>query len=144
MSVLPIFVQLSKFEQIEILRAEIELREEELKTAEKQIRVILFELERQKYLQTVHQLFQQLQAPEQAGDVPQLNANREALNNAIQSMKAALGALEADTAGQSAPASRGLQAQRAGGAAAPSAVRRAKFDSFDDFKATRPGPGGEK
>lgn len=149
MSLPPIVIQLSKFEQIEILRTEIEAREEELKNAEKQIRVVLFEVERQGFLQSIHVLFQDLQPPAEAARIQQLTETREALNDAIQTMKNTLAMLEGETAGQSAPASRGLQALRSAGpgagagsgsgAAAPVAPKRARFDSFDDFKSSKQG-----
>ena len=141
MALPPIQIQLSKFEQLEIVRAEIELREKELKQTEKSIREVLFEVERQRYLQTIHPIFSQLPPPEQAANLPQLHANREALAAAIEAMQAAVKALEGATAGQTAPPSRGLGALRqqqagAGGsaagapAAATAAPRRAKFDTF--------------
>ena len=143
MSLPPIQIHLSKFEQIEILRSEIELREHELKQTEKSIREVLFEQERQKYLQTIHPIFAQLPEPPHAENMPQMLANREALGAALLVMQEALNALETETAGQAAPPSRNPGLPRAGaagsaGAAAGSAVpRRAKFDSFDDFKANR-------
>jgi hypothetical protein len=143
MALPPIHLQLSKFEQIEILRAEIELREGELKQAEKQIRDTLYELERQRYLQSVHPIFSQLPPPEQAANLTQFNANREALGEAIQAMQTTLGALEAETAGQVAPPSRGLNTPRPGTAPGTGAgalpPRRPKFDSFDDFRANKGG-----
>jgi len=84
----PIQIQLTKFENIEILRQEIELREEELKQTEKYIRGILWEVERQKYLQTVHPLFQQLQTPAEAANLPQFHSNREALAAAVETTAA--------------------------------------------------------
>ncbi|HYF48928.1 MAG TPA: hypothetical protein VEJ63_05965 [Planctomycetota bacterium] len=145
MALPPIQIQLSKFEQIEILRQEIELREGELKQTEKSIREVLFELERQRYLQTIHPIFGQLPQPQQAATLPQLQANREALADAITTMQTALTALESETHGQTAPPSRNpsvLRQQQAGGAGAAGAAgapRRAKFDSFDDFRANRTG-----
>jgi len=135
----PITVQLTKFEQIEILRAEIETRDEELRKTEGQIRDILFEIERQRYLQALHPLFAKLSPPQEAANLPQLQTHKDALRGAIQVMEAALAALEKETAGQAAPASRGLGRPGAGpaGAAGP----RRKFDSFDDFRANKP-PGG--
>ncbi|MBI3828105.1 MAG: hypothetical protein HY291_01220 [Planctomycetes bacterium] len=143
----PIQVQLSKFEQLEILRQEIELREEEFKQTEKYIRTIMWEVERQKYLQSIHPLFQQLQPPAEAASLVQFTANREALQSAIDVMKLQLQALEAETRGQAVPP--GLRAsmpQRPGAPSAaasaaggiPGAAKR-KFDSFDDFRTQRPG-----
>jgi hypothetical protein len=141
MALPPISVQLSKFEQLEILRGEIELREGELKHVDKQIKDCMFELERQRFLQGIHAVFQQLPPPEHAATLPQLNANRQVLADAIEAMLAMQKQLEAETSGQAAPPSRnpGLRpgpaaAQPAGGAGAP---RRAKFDSFDDFRASK-------
>jgi len=145
MALPPIQIQLSKFEQLEILRSEIELREGELKQTEKSIREVLFEQERQKYLQTIHPIFSQLPPPQHAATLPQLHANREALGEAIVVMQTAFQALEAETHGQNAPPSRNPSVLRsaagASGAAAPAAgaPRRAKFDSFDDFRANKTG-----
>jgi len=137
----PITVQLSKFEQVEIVRQEIETRETELKHVEKQMRECMFELERQRFLQTLHPIFQQMTKPEQAAHLPQLSATRESLAGAIQNMQATLTALEAETLGQHAPPSRNPGLQRApAGAPAAGAPRRAKFDNFEDFRAAK-GPG---
>ena len=140
----PIQVQLTKFENIEILRQEIELREEELKQTEKCIRGILWEVERQRYLQSVHPLFQQLQAPAEAANLPQFLSNREALASAVEAMQATLQRLEAETKGQAAPPGlQGGQPSRAGQpGAAGLGARKSKFDSFDDFRTQRPGGPG--
>lgn len=136
----PITVQLSKFEQIEILRLEIEARQEELKKTEQQIRECLYEIEKQRYLQTLHPLFQTVPPPENAAHLAQFNAHRESLTEAVQVMEAALTSLQGETAGQTAPPSRLLS--RPGGPANPAAgvsAPRRKFDSFDDFKSSRTG-----
>ena len=133
MALPPIQVQLSKFEQIEILRAEIELREQELRQTEKQIRDLLFESERQKYLRSVHPIFNQLPAPESAAHLPQLNANRDALGEALEAMRSSLAKAEAETAGQTAPPSR----NPAAGLPRPAQPRAARFDSFDQFRANK-------
>ena len=144
---LPIIqLQLSPWEQIEILRQEIELRENELKETEKYIRTILWEVERQRYLQSIHPLFQQLQPPAEAGNLTQLQANREALGAAIEVMQAGLSALEDATRGKAAPPGvRGVpsrpgapQAPGAPGAPGAGQAKRARFDSFDDFRTQRP------
>lgn len=134
MALEPINIQLSKFEQIEVLRQEIELRGEELKETEKSIRAVLWEIERIKYLSTVHPLFRQLPQPAEAANLPQLQANREALGQAIEALKVSLTALEGETKGmQPPPARAGMPG--AGAGAAP----RKKFDSFDDFRTRNPG-----
>jgi hypothetical protein len=132
MALPPIQVSLTKFEQIEILRAEIDLREKELHETDKQIRKIMFENERQKYLQGIHPAFQQLSPPEGMEQLAQLNLNRETLGTACEALRAALGALEAETGGPSAP--RAQAASPAAGAAS----RRPKFDSFEKFGQNKP------
>jgi len=145
MALPPIQVQLSPFEQLEILRQEVELRGEELKETEKYIRQLQFEVERQNYLKSIHPLFQQLQAPAEAANMPQLLANREALAGAIDTMKAALASLELAAKGRAvSPGVRPTMPTRPGVPPLPSAPglagvpKRAKFDSFDDFRMQKP------
>jgi chromosome segregation ATPase len=127
----PITVQLTKFEHLEILRAEIETREGELKQLERQVREILFEMERQKYLQTVHAVFRELRPPADAVNLPQLQARRETVTEAVQALQATVANLERETAGQVPTGT----ARPATGA--PGARPGRKFDSFEDFKANR-------
>jgi len=145
MALPPIQVQLSPFEQLEILRQEVGLREEEFKETEKYIRQLQFEVERQNYLKSIHPLFQQLQAPAEAANMPQLLANREALAVAIDTMKAALAALEAATKGKAVPpGARTALPGRPGAPQVPGVPglagvpKRAKFESFDDFRIQKP------
>ncbi|MCZ7647861.1 MAG: hypothetical protein M5U26_21820 [Planctomycetota bacterium] len=133
MALPPIDVQLSKFEQLEILRNEIEERTEELKETEKQIRATMYEKARMDYLKALHPLFQQLQEPPQVAQLPQYQAYREALNEAIVKMREAMRMLETETRGQQAPPS----ANRPQPSAAPAANKRARFDDFDAFKQNR-------
>jgi len=133
----PITVQLSKFEQIEIVRLEIGTREEELRQTESKMRDVLFDIERLKYLKSLHALYQQQQTPE-AAKLPELQARREALRGALDALQAAMDALQKETAGQVPPPPRAAGQTRPAGnqaAAAPGAKRR--FDSFEDFRATR-------
>ena len=132
----PITVELNKYGQIEILRAEILRVEEELKETEKQLRAILLEEERQNFLRTVHVMYQTMQWPEPAGDLNRLNATRNALFDALQGLQTAMGQLEADGGKGSGIARTAQPAQPV--ASAPSALggpRRQKFDSFDEFRA---------
>jgi len=131
----PIAVQLTKFEQLEILRTEVKEREEELKQNEKQIRSLLYEVERIRYLQTLHPLFQQLRAPAELQQLPQLQQQRELLADALRVLTGAITQLEAETAGMTPPPS--TQRPAAPGAAGAAGARR-RFDSFDDFRANRP------
>ena len=145
MALPPISVQLTKFENIEILRIEIEAREEELKVSEKTIRALLYEIEKVRYLKSLHPFFLQIPDPPEAATVPQLHTKREALNQAIETMKAHLAQLEGETLGQTAPPSAAgagglgarpklsdLQAQRP---AAP----RSRFDMPPAPPPSRPG-----
>ena len=131
----PITVQLSKFELIEILRLEIEAREEELRQTEIKIRDVLLEVERLKYLQSVNAFYAKQPQPPDAGNLPQLEARRGALGEALESLQAALSALEKETVGQVAPPARAGSAARSG--ASPATGPRRKFDSFEDFRSNR-------
>ncbi|MFH0939400.1 MAG: hypothetical protein V1899_08990 [Planctomycetota bacterium] len=135
MSDASIQIQLTKFEQIEILRAEIELREQEFRQIEKQIRNTLYEVERQKYLQTVHKIFTQLSPPATVAQLPQLQTYRHTLIQALEAMQTTLVALEDETANQTAPPSRGLNQSAQTGVAG--AARRPKFNSFEDFRTNK-------
>lgn len=128
----PITVQLSEFQQLEILRLELAAREEELHQTEAKIREVLFELERLKYLQGLNQLYQKQPQPQEAANLSQMQARREALRDALDALQAALSALEKETVGQT-PHARGAGL----GAPATSAGPKRRFDSFDDFKASR-------
>jgi hypothetical protein len=129
MSLPPITLQLSKFEQLEILRLEIETREEELRNIEKSIRQILWELERQKYLKSLSPFFEQLTLPEEAARLPDLEAYRVALGDAIETIRAGVAALEKETKDQ-VPPPKGNMPSRFG-------PRKAGFDSFEDFRSQR-------
>ena len=134
----PITVALTDFERLEILRHELELREQELQDAEKDVRRILYEVERQKYLASIHALFQQLPQPEEAANLPQLIANRDGLHQAIQAMKAALQALEAATRG-AAPTAAAPQRPGAPQRGSAPGSQRMRFDSFEEFRRQRKG-----
>lgn len=131
----PITVQLSKFEQIEILRLELGEREEELRQTESKIRDILFEIERLKYLRSLHALYQKQPEPQEAASLPELQSRREALREALDTLQAALSALERETAGQTPPAGRVARPPSSSAADRSGAKRR--FESFEDFRANR-------
>lgn len=133
MTLAPLTVLLTKFEQLEILRQEVETREAELRETERRIRELLFETERQKYLKSLHALFGDLKLPPEAGQMQTLYARREALHQALETMRKAMTALETETRGQAAPAP-----VRAG--AAPGARRG--FESFEEFRNQRKAGGG--
>ena len=71
--------QLSNFEQIEILRNEIDQFEEELKKTESRIRDVLYQIEKQRFLTTVHVVFQQGRLLPESESLTELNTTRETL-----------------------------------------------------------------
>ncbi len=105
----PLTHQLSNFEQIEILRNEIEQFEEELKKTESRIRDVLYQVEKQRFLTTVHQIFQHGPVSADGEALPEMNTARETLASALDAMKRALAELEA-VSGSAPPRS----AQRSG------------------------------
>ena len=132
----PISVPMTRFAQIEILRDEIEKFRDVLKKTEEQIREILYQQQRQDFLQTVHAAFREMPMPENSQNLQKLLAHREVLYDALEKMEAALGALEPQAGLPSAarPAESPLSSSAG-------AARRQRFDSFDDFRAKE---GGKK
>jgi hypothetical protein len=143
MPLAPIVIQLSPFEQIEILRHEIEQFEEELKKTEVRIREVLYQVEKQRYLGSVHPVFQHGQHVPDGQALPELYNARETLASAIDAMKGAMTSLEAVT-GTAPAAPRPGQRTLQPGPARPSVVppaapnpnvsnpglRRSRFDAF--------------
>ena len=97
MALPPITVQLTNFQQIEILRDQIEQFEEELKKTESRIRDLLYEQEKQHYLRTVHAIFQHAPGAQGTEALPEMHGTREALAGALEAMKAVLANLEASS-----------------------------------------------
>ena len=131
----PITVELNKFAQIEIVRNEIARLEGTLKDVERQIRETLFEHERLRFLRGLHPIFQDLTPGEKLGDANKLNASRDTVFDALQTLQAALARLEAETGGKSiAPAPRPTS-NPASTAGNPAVAGRRRFESFEQFKA---------
>ena len=137
--------QLSNFEQIEILRHEIEEFEEELKKTESSIRDVLYKVEKQKFLMSVHHSFHSRYDGNESGSLNELYQTRETVSGALDAMKQLLASLEAasgTSAGSAAPQrlpQRPMQAAptRAAAIAPPSQiqqpgapVRKNRFDAF--------------
>lgn len=138
MALPPITVQLSKFEQIEILRAESDAREEELRLLETKLKAILYDVEKRRYLQSIHGLFQECEPHPEMVNYQALCQRRETLGEALDMVKASLAALEAEAGSSAPPRSALRQPPTAAGLPGAAPVRR-KFDSFDDFRSTRQG-----
>lgn len=127
----PIRVELSPFEKLQILRDQEEDRKKELTEVEVQIREKLAQIETQRYLETLSPYYASNRAADlpSAEDIQTLEQRRTQLGDLLKTietmipevMKAAEGKAPAATAQPGA-------SQPAGPA------RRAKFDSFDDFK----------
>jgi hypothetical protein len=95
----PLTHSLSNFEQIEILRNEIEQFEEELKKSESHIRTVLYEIEKQRFLMTVHPVFQNGQIIPESDALPEMYTLRETVASALEAMKRTLAELEAASGG---------------------------------------------
>ncbi len=95
MSLPPIGHTLSNFEQIEILRHEIEQFEEEFKKTESRIRDVMYQIEKQRFLMTVHQVFQHGPMIAEAAALPEMENTRETLASALGAMREILAELEA-------------------------------------------------
>lgn len=121
----PIRVELTRYQQLEILRLEEEDRAKELVEIEKRIREALWEMERVRFLQRIHPHFQLLKIPEAAAQVPQLEQYRQSLVQALETLKANIQALEKELGSKGTPPSPGQ-----GGPA----NRKVKFDSFEEFR----------
>lgn len=139
MALPPITLQLSKFEQIEILRAEIDARDEELRHLETKLKDILYDVEKRRYLQSVHPLFQECQPHPDMVNYQALCQRRESIGEALDLLKSNLSALEAETGTIGAPRPAGLRQPPAPAGLPGAAPVRKRFDSFDDFRATRQG-----
>jgi hypothetical protein len=136
MALPPITVQLSKFEQLEILRLEIDAREDELRELEAKLKAILYDVEKRRYLLSIHGFFQEVEPHPEMVNYQNLAQRRDILGQAIETLKSHLTALEAETGttGAARPALR----PAAGPPPAPGAPRK-RFDSFDDFRTSRSG-----
>ncbi len=95
----PITHTLSAFEQIEILRHEIEQFEEELKKSESNIRTVLYQIEKQRFLMSVHPIFNTGQIVPESDTLPEMYTARETLASALDAMKRLLADLEAASGG---------------------------------------------
>ncbi|HLX64636.1 MAG TPA: hypothetical protein VKX17_25410 [Planctomycetota bacterium] len=135
----PISVQLTNFQQIEILRDQIEEFEEELKKTEARIREALYQVEKQRYLTALHPVFQHTPPQPDVQALPELHEARETLSSAVETMKAALAQLESVTGAvprpprpQAPAATRlsGVAPSAPAPGASSAAVRRNRFDAF--------------
>lgn len=125
-----IAVELSPFEKVQILRSELEDRQTELVQIGVDIRTKLQAIETQRYLESL--------SPYYAANIPEelptreeieaMEVRRTQLHELVHNIEATIPVL-LDSKGAGAPS------PVASPAAGP--ARKAKFDSFDDFKAAK-------
>ena len=128
--------ELTPFERLEIIRLEVEERQEELAEVEATIRGVLYEVERLRLLAGISKAYAKAKAPEGYDKLDKLEARRVQLGAQIAALKAALPAIETQAtgaAGGTAPA-----AGPAGASGGAKAQRKPKgFSSFDDFRSKK-------
>jgi len=115
-------IQLSNFEKLQILREELEKRQEELTALEVSIRDNLFALERRRYLESLSPYYAAYLADAKlptADEIAALEERRQQLRQLIQTIESAIAALVPSSA--------------VAVSAASGAARKSKFDSFEDF-----------
>ena len=123
--------QLSGYEKIEIIRAEIRELEEKLSETETKLRGILYEVERLRFLAGLAKPYAKSSAPEGYDQIDSLEARRVELRGLIAALKAAVPGVEAQATGSVPPA--GAPAQPAAKEPGKSQKRKG-FESFEDFR----------
>lgn len=130
----PIKLQLTAFEKLQILRDQLEDRQQELEEVESNIKDMLSLSEKQRYLEGLSPFYAANPVPDlpSAEQIQALEQHRAQLVQLIKTIE--------DTI----PATMDAANQKGGGQAAPSApskaagpARKVKFDSFEDFAAGR-------
>ena len=107
-------VTLSTFEKLQILRAELKVREAEFKEVERELRAAMQTLAQHRYLKSVSTFYTGQAAPAEAARVPELDKRRQALFQVIAALRSEIPRLEsAAVAGSPAPPPR-FENRRAG------------------------------
>lgn len=101
MALEPITVTLSTFERLEILRAELKAREEELQQVERELRDAMRALATYKYLKSLSPYYADRPAPPEIATAPELEKRRASLYQVIQVLRAEIPKLEAAASGSS-------------------------------------------
>jgi hypothetical protein len=100
----PITVTLTTYEKLEILRSELKVREEELKTVEHDLRMAMQALAQHRYLKSLCTFYTRHPAPAEVATVPDLEKRRQALFQVITALRAEVPRLEsAVVSGAGAP-----------------------------------------
>ncbi len=129
-------VELSPFEKLQILRSELDDRQKELAGLEAEIRSKLQVSQTQRYLESLSPYYAANPREGLASreEVEAMEARRVQLHELIRNIEATIPML-LQSKGQDA----GRQAAPAAAPAAPGPVRKARFDSFDDFAQAKRG-----
>ena len=97
-------VALTTFEKLEILRAELKEREQEIQKVERDLNAALRSLATYRYLKSIAPYYANKPAPPEATAVPELEKRRQSLVQVVQAIRAEMPALEsAAVRGQAPP-----------------------------------------
>ena len=136
----PIHIDFTIFNQIELLRQEIDKREEELRSVESSIRDILFELEKIRYLQSLDAFYhnqKNVAYPANYETFPDLEQRRGDLVRVIATLKQTLEVASQQTSGARPVKPSGPPDSGAKTPAASSGGSKRGFDDFDSFRQRR-------
>jgi hypothetical protein len=104
----PVTVTLTPYEKLEILRAELKARDEEMQSVERELRRAMRTLATHRYLRLVSEFYASQPPPPEAATVPQLDKRRQALHQLIQALRTEIPKLEsAAVSGQPPPRAAG-------------------------------------
>ena len=120
----PIHIELSVFEKLQIVRTELEQRQEEKEKLEGLIKSLLFEIEQAKYLKSLDPAYQKIDTTEQEEKLESLNKRRAEIYSILEKLEKTYPELETQARGKKPGA--GTQGGSGG--------LDKKFSSFDDFK----------
>ena len=137
----PIHVDFTVFNQIELLRQEVDRREDELRGTESSIRDILFELEKIRYLQSLDAFYhnqKNVSYPSNYEDFPELEQRRVDLIRVIATLKQTLDAVSQQTGGARPAKSAATPDQPSKTAGASGSGAKRGFDDFESFRRHRP------
>ncbi|MFH1377522.1 MAG: hypothetical protein ABIH86_02070 [Planctomycetota bacterium] len=136
----PIHVEFTIFNQIELLRQEVEKREEELRSVESSIRDILFELEKIRYLQSLDAFYhnqKNVAYPANYESFPDLEQRRTDLVRVIATLKQTLEIVSQQTSGARPVKPSGAPDSGTKSPSAPPGGAKRGFDDFDTFRQRR-------
>ena len=130
-------VEFTIFNMLELLRGQIEDREKELAKVEAELRDILFEMQKIRYLQSLDPFYQKnVDYPENYKQYPDMEQRREDLIRVIGILKQQMTAVQAKADAQARSGGGAMpQPEPAGEPESGGAKRR--FDDFDSWRRKR-------